>query len=54
MHPEASRILANILVLLDSGLFRGKHCAAVPEARLFVENMIAEGKAKSEAQDAEA
>lgn len=55
MHPEASRILANIVILLKSGLFRGQHCAAVPEALQFVESMIsnaqAQEEAKTEAQD---
>lgn len=54
MQSEVTRILTNIAILLKSGLFRGQHCSAVPEAIQLVEAMIADASAKSEAQDVKA
>jgi hypothetical protein len=50
MPPEAIRVMKNIIVLLNQGLFAGQNVDAIPEAKMFLADVIAEHeKAQAEA-----
>lgn len=48
LNQNIYRVCCNILVLLDVGLFPGKHALGLEEGKGFIASLAADAKAKSE------
>lgn len=50
MNPETLRILTNLQILLQEGLYVGRQALALPEVSQWVSNMIQAGQPVPEAE----